>query len=120
MSLHHKLCHVLGGTFGLSHAETHTVVLPHVIAFNAGHAATAMQTLGDALDMPDPARGLRSLATTLGLPRWLAELGLRSEDLDRATDLALASPYANPSPVTAGGVRAVLERALHGAEPTNA
>ena len=32
--LHHKICHVLGGTFDLPHAETHAVVLPYVLAFN--------------------------------------------------------------------------------------
>lgn len=112
MSLHHKLCHVLGGSFGLPHAET------HVIAFNAGLAAGAVRTLGDALAMSDPARGLHSLVTALGVPRSLAELGMQPADLDRATDLVLASPYANPRPLTADGVRAVLERALHGAEPT--
>ncbi|GAA4549569.1 maleylacetate reductase [Pseudonocardia xishanensis] len=118
MSLHHKLCHVLGGSFGLPHAETHTVVLPHVIAFNAGHAAPALHTLREALDMRDPARGLHSLVTTLGGPGSLAELGLRSTDLDRATDLALASPYANPRPLTADVIRTVLEGALRGDEPT--
>ena len=34
MSLHHKLCHALGGTLNLPHAQTHTVVLPHALAFN--------------------------------------------------------------------------------------
>ena len=38
MALHHKLCHVLGGSFDLPHAETHTVVLPHAIAYNAARA----------------------------------------------------------------------------------
>jgi maleylacetate reductase len=33
--LHHKICHVLGGTFELPHAPTHAAVLPHVLAFNA-------------------------------------------------------------------------------------
>ena len=28
MGLHHKLCHTLGGSFGLPHAPTHAVVLP--------------------------------------------------------------------------------------------
>src|SRR5882724_8401867 len=28
MSLHHKRCHVLGGAFGIPHAETHIVILP--------------------------------------------------------------------------------------------
>ena len=35
MALHHKLCHTLGGSFNLPHAETHTVVLPHALAYNA-------------------------------------------------------------------------------------
>jgi maleylacetate reductase len=34
MGLHHKLCHVLGGSFNLPHAETHAVILPHATAFN--------------------------------------------------------------------------------------
>jgi len=120
MSLHHKLCHVLGGSFGLPHAETHTVVLPHVMAFNAGHAEPALVALGDALDMPDAATDLRALVTALDGPGSLGQLGLRSGDLDCATELVLASPYANPRPVTAAGVRGLLERALVGAEPTPA
>ncbi|MDQ3261474.1 MAG: maleylacetate reductase, partial [Pseudomonadota bacterium] len=35
MALHHKLCHTLGGSFNLPHAETHTIVLPHAVAYNA-------------------------------------------------------------------------------------
>ena len=42
MALHHKLCHVLGGTWNLPHAETHTVILPHAIAFNYPAAPEAM------------------------------------------------------------------------------
>ena len=34
MALHHKLCHALGGSFNLPHAETHAIILPHAIAFN--------------------------------------------------------------------------------------
>src|SRR5258707_12609583 len=35
MSLHHKLCHVLDGTFRLPHAETHPLIFPHAAAYNA-------------------------------------------------------------------------------------
>ncbi|HEX8605796.1 MAG TPA: maleylacetate reductase, partial [Pseudoduganella sp.] len=42
MALHHKLCHTLGGTFNLPHAETHTIVLPHALAYNAAAAPEAM------------------------------------------------------------------------------
>ena len=40
MGLHHKLCHTLGGSFNLPHAETHTIVLPHALAYNAAAAGT--------------------------------------------------------------------------------
>jgi len=39
MAVHHKLCHVLGGTWNLPHAETHTVVLPHAVAYNYAAAS---------------------------------------------------------------------------------
>jgi maleylacetate reductase len=32
MALHHKLCHTLGGSFDLPHAETHAILLPHSAA----------------------------------------------------------------------------------------
>ena len=39
--LHLKICHVLGGTFNLPHAETHATVLPYVLAFNGPAAPGA-------------------------------------------------------------------------------
>jgi alcohol dehydrogenase class IV len=117
MSLHHKLCHVLGGTFGLPHAETHTVVLPHVLAYNASAAPEAMAALARALGADPPARALFDLGRRLGAPQSLAELGLRGADLDQAVRLVTEQPYANPRPVTADGVRALLGAALTGAPP---
>ena len=35
MALHHKLCHTLGGSFDTPHAETHAIMLPHTVGFNA-------------------------------------------------------------------------------------
>ena len=49
MGLHHKLCHTLGGSFNLPHAETHTIVLPHALAYNAQAAPEAMQRIRRAL-----------------------------------------------------------------------
>ncbi|MDF1506490.1 iron-containing alcohol dehydrogenase, partial [Roseisolibacter sp. H3M3-2] len=53
MGVHHKLCHVLGGSFGLPHAETHAVVLPHAAAFNAGAAPEALRAAAGALGAGD-------------------------------------------------------------------
>ncbi|MGH3389132.1 MAG: maleylacetate reductase [Actinomadura sp.] len=117
MSLHHKLCHILGGSFGLPHADTHTVVLPHVLAFNTPAAPAMTAALRRALDTDSPARELHALGTALGAPRSLSELGLREADLDLAVELATRNPYANPRPVTPEGVRHILDAAFTGRPP---
>lgn len=115
MSLHHKLCHVLGGTFGLPHAATHAVVLPHVAAFNLPAAPDAAAALGRALATDDPVDALHRLNVTLRNPRSLRALGLDREDLAAAADAVVARPYRNPRSVTRDAVLAILETAWHGA-----
>src|SRR5690606_38383827 len=68
MALHHKLCHTLGGSFNLPHAEVHTVVLPQAIAFNAAVAPQAMTRIARALGTDNAARGLYDLARDNGAP----------------------------------------------------
>ena len=118
MALHHKLCHTLGGSFNLPHAETHTVILPHAAAYNSAAAPEAMRRVRRALgDAKNAAAALYALARRLQAPKGLKELGLKAEDLDRAADLATQNPYYNPRPVTRDGVRALLEQAFHGRPP---
>ena len=117
MSLHHKLCHTLGGTFDLPHAETHTVVLPHATAFNAPAAPEAMAAIARALDCADPALGLYELAGRVGAPRGLAEIGMPEDGLARAVDLALESSYWNPREIDHDRIRALLARAWAGDAP---
>lgn len=117
MSLHHKLCHALGGAYDLPHADTHALVLPYVVAYNAAGAPAQMRRLAEALDGADAVESLWSLARTLGAPRSLADLGLRRDDIEHVVELAMAAPYANPMPVTADGVRATLMAALEGLNP---
>jgi maleylacetate reductase len=117
MSLHHKLCHTLGGTLDLPHAATHTVVLPHALAYNAAAAPAAVAALSRALGTDDPARELWELAGRLGAPRSLRELGMAESDIPRIADLAVANPYANPRPVTRDGVVELLTCAWRGDPP---
>ncbi|MGY1643006.1 maleylacetate reductase [Geodermatophilus sp. SYSU D00703] len=122
MSLHHKLCHTLGGTLDLPHAQTHTVVLPHALAYNQPAAPDAVAALSRALGgVPDPARELWELAGRLGAPRSLAELGMAEDDIPRIAELAVAggagSSYRNPRPVTRDGVEALLGAAWAGEPP---
>jgi len=117
MGVHHKLCHTLGGSFNLPHAEVHTVVLPHATAFNRDLAPEAMRRIATALDARDAAQGIYDLAVRLGAPTTLSEIGMRHEDLDRAARLATERPYDNPRPIDYEGVRQLLEDAYRGTRP---
>ncbi len=118
IGLHHKLCHTLGGTFDLPHAEVHTVILPHAAAYNAASAPEAMARVAAALGALDAPDGLYDLAKKLGAPTTLAAIGMPESGLDRAADLAVAKPYPNPAAVTREGVRALLDAAFHGRRPS--
>ena len=118
MALHHKLCHTLGGTFNLPHAETHTIVLPHVLAYNRDAAPEAMKRIARALRADDAAQGAFDLAHDHGAPTALKDIGLTATDLDVALDLALKNPYWNPRPVERTPLRALLEAAFEGRRPT--
>ena len=120
MALHHKLCHTLGRTFNLPHAETHTVVLPHAVAYNAPSTPEAMDRIARALGAPSAAEGLYDLAASLSAPLSLRALGMTEDQLDRAADLAVQNPYYNPRPVTREGVRALLQDAFEGRRPSSA
>ena len=117
MGLHHKLCHVLGGTFGLPHAETHTVVLPYALAHNAPAAPEAMTALGRALETDDAPSALWELSGRLGAPRSLAELGLGESDLVVAAREVTGQAYPNPRPISVDGVLDVLGAAYEGDRP---
>ena len=116
MSLHHKLCHTLGGSFNLPHAQTHAVLLPHSLAYNAKAAASQLHALQSILGS-DLALSLYELAQSLGAPLTLKELGLNEADLDQAAYIATQTPYWSPRPLEQHAIRAMLERAWAGSAP---
>jgi maleylacetate reductase len=110
--LHHKICHVLGGMFNLPHAQTHAVVLPQVLAFNAPAVPEIERRLEEA------SGGLRRLLDRVGAPRALRDYGLRKQDIPAAVDPILAAvPPDNPVPVTTDNLTELLRRAWSGEEP---
>jgi maleylacetate reductase len=117
MSIHHKVCHTLGGSFHLPHAEVHTVILPHAAAFNRDAAPEAMRIVAAALGAADAAQGIYDLAVRIGAPTALKDIGMPLDGLDRAARLATESPYYNPRPVDYAGVRQLLEDAYYGKRP---
>jgi maleylacetate reductase len=118
VGLHHKLCHTLGGSFGLPHAELHTVVLPHALAYNAAAAPEAMARIAAALQAQSAPAGVFDLAAGHGAATSLAALGMHEADLDRAADLAMQAQYPNPRPLELGALRELLQRAWEGVRPS--
>jgi maleylacetate reductase len=117
MSLHHKLCHTLGGSFGLPHAETHTVVLPHALAYNYRQALPAMQRMSRAMHGEQPPSFLYRFAAANGARTSLRQLGLQEADIERAADIAMANPYWSPRPLEHAAIVRLLRRAFEGLPP---
>jgi maleylacetate reductase len=114
--LHHKICHVLGGRFGLPHAQTHAIVLPYVLAVNLPGAPEAAARISQALDSADPAAEVQALAARLGLPGALRDIGLREDQLDEAARLIEpVVPADNPVPIGPAELRTLLRAAWAGA-----
>jgi alcohol dehydrogenase class IV len=118
-SLHHRLCHTLGGSFNTPHAETHAILLPHTIAYNAFATSAGTRRLASAMGVKDAAVGLFKLAKVVGAPTSLKEIGFREEDLNRAAAIATEKPLNNAEPVTEAGIRKLLENAYLGFEPSS-
>ena len=117
MALHHKLCHTLGGSFNLPHAETHTIVLPHALAYNAAAAPDAMRMIAAALGGSSAAQAVFDLAKNNGAPVALKDIGMKEADLDRACDIAMQNQYPNPRPLERGALRQLLQHAFEGQRP---
>ncbi len=117
MGLHHKLCHTLGGSFDLPHAKTHTVMLPHTLAYNAAHARHAMARTARALGRPDAPGAVYELTVRHAGPRSLKQLGMPESGLDRVAELAVSNPYPNPRPLERDAIRTLLQRAWEGLPP---
>jgi maleylacetate reductase len=120
MALHHKLCHTLGGSFNLPHAETHTIVLPHAVAYNAAAAPEAMAAISRALGAPDAASGLFDLVRALGVPQALSRIGMPADGIEKAADIAVEKPYWNPRPIERDAIRDLIARAYAGERPRTA
>jgi len=118
VGIHHRTCHVLGGSFGLGHAAANAVVLPHAIAYNAPEIPGIIGRMADAMGTSDPAAATYDLMAAAGLPLSLESLGLPGSAVDEAAALVVAETHANPRPVDVASVRAMLDAAWRGVRPS--
>ncbi len=117
MALHHKLCHTLGGSFDLPHAETHAIILPHAVHYNWAATPELLAPIGALLGGGEPGPALWTFAKKMGAPLALRDLGLEEAQIDRSVELALQKPYWNPAAVTADGLKHLLQNAWVGNPP---
>ena len=96
-ALHHKLAHVLGG-YGLPHAETHAILLPHTTRFNLSAAAPARARLAEAFRASDPADALAAMIAAFPIPQRLRDVGLEQS---RIADAAAARTGGAPKHISA-------------------
>lgn len=116
--LHHKICHVLGGAYGLPHAATHAVVPPYVAALNLPVAANARRRLETAWGVDDALAGLVRLRDDLSAPRSLAELGLDHDEVPEAVRLIMERvPAGNPRPLDEATMSDLVEATWSGTDP---
>ena len=121
MALHHKLCHTLGGSFNLPHAETHTIVLPHALSYNAPAIPAVMKQLADVFPEShgDAVQGLNVLLEKLKVKRGLKDYGMKEEDIEKAAEIAVSNPYWNPRSIEKGPLKELIRRCWAG-EPAKA
>jgi maleylacetate reductase len=100
--MHHKICHILGGAYGLPHADLHGVMIPQVTAWqDPALVAGAARALDGA-----PGPKLFDLAVEIGAPTSLRAIGL--QDLEGAIKLVEE---------TFPDTRGLLEAAYEGRRP---
>jgi maleylacetate reductase len=117
IALHHKLCHVIGGSFDLPHAEVHAIILPHALAYNAPVIRGAVAAIERAMGGEGIAGRIFDITQLVGAPVSLKELGMPEAGIDRAVEIALLNPYANPRPVERALLRRLIANAWSGVRP---
>src|SRR5207248_7839966 len=108
MALHHGLCHVLGGRTAVAHGVLNSIMLPHVMRFNADAVPDAMSAIADAMeagartrDIEAAARFTSALLSSLPVPKRLRETGIARDVLEPVSVEAATNSTvrANPKPV---------------------
>jgi maleylacetate reductase len=119
LGLHHKLCHVLGGSFGLPHATTHAIVLPYATAYNEPAAPGAMREIARAMGDAEgrAATLLFEQDRRLGIPESLGALGFSADDIPQVIDEVLQKKYPNPRTIERAPLQRMLEDATAGNSP---
>lgn len=121
----HALAYPIGGIFHVPHGLSNSLVLPHVLRFNAPAAAGLYAELADII-APGASgsaeartealiRQMDEIARRTGIETQLRQVGVAESDLDRMADDAMLQTRLltnNPREVTRADARAIYAAAL--------
>jgi hypothetical protein len=114
----HALSHPIGAVYNTHHGTTNACVMPYVLDFNRPAIDAVLDRAASYLGIAGGFDGIRAeimdLREALDIPRSLTDMGVRADDLDRLTDMALEDPSCggNPIPMTRENTRALFEACL--------
>lgn len=117
VGVEHAVAQKIRNRFGLSHAGTHSVVVPYALAFNRNVAKYAMEKIERAMGVKDAGMGLYDFNVRLGIPTGLKDLGMKESDIEDAADFVGATPFPNPRPVSRADLVEIITQAWHGKPP---
>ena len=124
----HAMSHQVGGMYHtLAHGVINSVLMPHVIAWNAAVAGERYAEIAEHLGVARQGRSTQEVVQSLiskvlsfnqamRIPANLGEMGVKDEDVPHLADYALADPCAatNPRPATVEEMQALFRRAISG------
>jgi maleylacetate reductase len=118
-SLHHALCHLLGGMFDTPHAETHAIMLPYVVSYLRPAVPAAARRLAQAMDTTehDLAETIWSLGKSVGTPAGLRSIGIREDQVAAIAQAAVEKDLPSPRPLEYDALQAALHAAWAGQRP---
>ncbi len=114
----HSLSHPVGAVYGTHHGTTNAVVMPMVLDFNRNMIEARLDKAAAYIGIKGGYVGfykaVLALRKTLNIPESLTALGVKREDLDMLTDMALEDPSCGGNPVvmTKENTRALFEACL--------
>ena len=100
----HSLSHPVGAVYGTHHGTTNAVVMPMVLDYNREAIEDRIERAAAYLGIAGGFDGFRAavmnLRTILKIPANLTAMGVKREDLDMLTEMALEDPSCGGNPVT--------------------
>ncbi len=114
----HSLSHPIGAVYGTHHGTTNAVVMPMVLDYNRAKIETLIERAAAYLGIAGGFDGFRAavmaLRAELGIPANLTAMGVKREDLDMLTEMALEDPSCGGNPVvmTRENTRALFDACM--------